>query len=79
MGKKGENGVTTPLVLSMRPYAHISWNHAKRENLVKYAIYFEKPYAHSRIPYQSIRHSLSPIMYYKTNNTKSSQANMHII
>ena len=29
-GKRGENGVSTQLVLSMRPYAHISWNHAKK-------------------------------------------------
>ena len=34
-GKKGENGVSMPLVLSMRPYAHIISKHAKKGHLVK--------------------------------------------
>ena len=31
---KEENGVSTPLVLSMRPYAHIIAKHAKKGHLV---------------------------------------------
>ena len=34
-GKKEENGVSTPHVLSMRPYAHIRAIHAKKGHLVK--------------------------------------------
>ena len=29
-GKREENGVSTPHVLSMRPYAHIQAKHAKK-------------------------------------------------
>ena len=28
--KTGKNGVSTPYVLTMRPYAHIQANHAKK-------------------------------------------------
>ena len=35
---KGRNGVSTPLVLNMRPYAHIISNHAKKGHLTNYAI-----------------------------------------
>ena len=57
LGEKGENGVCTLLVLSMRPYAHISRNHAKKGHYIKTCYFiFRKPYAHSRIPYQSITH-----------------------
>ena len=34
-GKREENGVSTPYVLSMRPYAHIQAKHSKKELLVK--------------------------------------------
>ena len=54
LGKRDKNGVSTLLVLSMRPHAHISLNHVKRE----YSL--------------SQKH-----MHHKTNNTKSSQVNMH--
>ena len=33
--KKGENGVSMPHVLSMRPYAHITIKHDKKGYLVK--------------------------------------------
>ena len=39
MGKKEENGVSTLLVLSMRPYAHIQAKHAKRGLLVKTCLF----------------------------------------
>ena len=65
-GEKGENRVSTPLVLSIRQYAHISQNHTKRGHFIKYAIYFKKPYAHSIRSYQSIRHiQLVKIIYIK--------------
>ena len=35
--KEGENRSSTPLVQSMRPYAHISSNHDKRDILSKRA------------------------------------------
>ena len=77
---KGRNGVSTLLVLSVRPYAHISRKHAKRDISLKYAIYIENRYAHSIRPYQSIRHLhlIPKHVHHKTNNTKSSQVNMHI-
>ena len=34
-GKKQQNGVSTPHVLSMRPYAQIRAKHAKKGHLVK--------------------------------------------
>ena len=34
-GEKEENGVSTPHVLSMRPYAHIRTKHAKKGYLAK--------------------------------------------
>ena len=34
-GKKDENGVSTPHVLSIRPYAHITPKHVKKGYLVK--------------------------------------------
>ena len=39
LGKGKENGVSTPHVLSMRPYAHIQAKHAKKGILVKHAIF----------------------------------------
>ena len=53
LGGKGENGVITSLVLSMRPQHKIM---IKRDISSKYAIYFEKPYAHFKKLYQSIKH-----------------------
>ena len=35
MGKRAENGVSTPHVLSIRPYDHIMSKHAKKGLLVK--------------------------------------------
>ena len=35
MGKREENGVSTPYVLSMRPYAHILSKHAMKGLLVE--------------------------------------------
>ena len=35
LGKKGENGVSTLFVLSMRPYAHISWNRDQKGHFIK--------------------------------------------
>ena len=35
LGKREENGVSTPHVLGMRPYAHTQAKHAKRDFLVK--------------------------------------------
>ena len=46
VGGKGRNGVSTPLVLSMRPYAHVISNHAKKGLFIKFAIYFANLYAH---------------------------------
>jgi len=37
-GKREENGVSTPHVLSMRSYAHTQEKHDKRDILVKHAI-----------------------------------------
>ena len=34
-GKREENGVSTPHLLSMRPYAHIHEKHANKEMLGK--------------------------------------------
>ena len=34
-GKREENGVSTPHVLSIRPYAHIKAKHAKKDHLLK--------------------------------------------
>ena len=33
--EKEENGVSAPHVLNMRPYAHLTTKHAKKEHLVK--------------------------------------------
>ena len=38
-GKREENGVSTPHVLSMRPYAHIQTKHAKKGLLVKTCLF----------------------------------------
>ena len=35
LGKGEENGVSTPYLLSLRPYAHIQAKHAKKGLLVK--------------------------------------------
>ena len=35
LGKKGENGVSTSLVMSMRPYAHTTLNHFKEGHFNK--------------------------------------------
>ena len=54
---KGRNGVSTSLVLSIRPYAHILWNHAKKKgHFMKYAIYFKNSYVYSTRPDKSIEH-----------------------
>ena len=34
-GKKGKNGVSTPYILCMGPYAHISSKYVKKEHLMK--------------------------------------------
>ena len=52
LGKKGENGVSTTLVLSMRPYAHILKNHTKKKgHFIKYALFIQNLYAHLTRPY----------------------------
>ena len=66
---KGRNEVSTPLVQNTRPCAHISWNHAKNGHFIKYAIYFENVYSHTRRLYQSIRHIREVIDMYITRPT----------
>ena len=40
LSKKGENGVSTPFVLSMKQYAHIKSNHAKKGPLVQTMLFY---------------------------------------
>ena len=47
-GKREENGVSTPHVLSMRPYAHTTPKHAKKENLVKIC-HFPSPKVYAQL------------------------------
>ena len=55
--EKGINGVSIPLILSMRPYAHILWNHAKKKgHFMKFAICFKNTYGYSTRPYKSVKH-----------------------
>ena len=49
---KGRNGVSRPLVLSMRPYAHILWKHAKIGHFISMKIYFKNLYTNYTRPYQ---------------------------
>ena len=46
VGEQKENGVSTPLVLSMRSHTHIRSNHAKKGHFIKTRYFtFLKPYA----------------------------------
>ena len=49
-GKKRENGVGTSLALSMRPYAHITLNHAKKGHLIKTCYFTLKILLHIQEP-----------------------------
>ena len=52
LGKKGEKGVSIPLVLSMRSYAQKIPNHKKKGNFIKtYDFTFRKVCAYSIKPY----------------------------
>ena len=53
LGKKEENGVSTPHVLKIRPYAHIKAKHAKKNFKSKHVILpFQKHNAMSSKSYQ---------------------------
>ena len=81
VGEKVENGVTTLLVLSMRPYAHIVFNHAKKVYFIE-TRYFTVRKAlctfQNTIPINKTYSLNQKHVHHKTNNTKSSQAIMHI-
>ena len=69
---KGINWVSTPLLLSMRPYAHILSNHAQKGSWKHVILPFRKPYAYSRRSYRiyNTKSWSHRYVHQKTNNNK---------
>ena len=77
---KIKNGVISPVVLSMRPYAQIISNHALKGHFIKYAIHFENllwTYKET-IPITKTYSLSHSHVHHKTNNINSSQHAYHI-
>ena len=71
-GKKGRKEVSMSLVLSMRPYAHILWNYAKKRGHLISMHFSLKTFMHFQQNHtKSIRHVHEVIVMYITRATTS--------